>query len=372
MTSPSDITIPPSSSTVSVQAFDIFADGSSIAAIPFLDPVLPGRDVMVSPAYAFLITHPNGRRLMFDLGARKDADGWAPALKAGLTSYPHFDLRVDKDAVEQLTEGGVALESIDTVIWRHVHVLWSLVTRLTLDASSWSTGDMSKWPSSTKLVVGPGSDRRGYPTVPDAVLLDSDFAGREVEELKFLDSGLKIGSQRAIDFFNDGSLYLIDMPGHCPGHIAALARVKSNSFLLLGGDTCHHPGQIRPNPHIHKSYPCPGYLIEATRKSVSAEHFATPGATEFDLNKREAPLLSVPPPPSAYADQQTSIKSQQALSVLDAHKDIFVLAAHDATLVGVIGLFPEKLDDWKEKGWKEQSLWAFLDEKHKAFRFSPC
>ncbi|KAJ8096385.1 hypothetical protein PM082_011547 [Marasmius tenuissimus] len=118
MGSPSDITIPPSSLTVSVQAFDIFADGSSIATTPFLDPVLPGRDVMVSPAYAFLITHRTGQRIMFDLGARKDADGWAPALKAGLASYSHFDLKVDKDIVEQLTEGGVALESIDTVIWR--------------------------------------------------------------------------------------------------------------------------------------------------------------------------------------------------------------------------------------------------------------
>ncbi|KAJ8096389.1 hypothetical protein PM082_011551 [Marasmius tenuissimus] len=358
MASPSDITIPQSTSTVSVQAFDILASGSGVSADPFMEPVLPGRDIMECPAYAFLIEHSSGRRIMFDLGIRKDQENLAPTLKAGLANYKHSSMKVDKDIVEQLTEGGVALESIDTAIWSHTH----------LD----HTGDMSKWPSSTKLVVGPGTDRRGYPTVPDAVLLDSDFAGREVEELKFSDSGLKIGGQPAFDFFNDGSFYLIDMPGHCAGHIAALARVKQDSFILLGGDTCHHPGQIRPNPHIHKSYPCPGHLLEATRKSVSAEHFATPGATEFDLTKRETPLLSVPPPPSAYADQQVSIKSQRALSVFDAHKDIFVMAAHDLTLVGIVGLFPEKLNDWKEKGWKEQSIWAFLDEKNRAFRFSPC
>ncbi|KAL0564149.1 hypothetical protein V5O48_017902 [Marasmius crinis-equi] len=233
---------------------------------------------------------------------------------------------------------------------------------------------MSKWPSSTKLVVGPGSDRKGYPTHPDAVMLDSDFAGREVEELNFAHSNLKIAGNSAIDFFNDGSFYIIDMPGHCPGHIVALARVKPDSFLLLGGDTCHHPGQIRPNEHIHKSYPCPGHILESTRKSVSAEHFATPGATseEFDLSKRDTPLLSVPPPPSAYQDREQSIESQRVLGVFDAHKDIFVMAAHDVTLVGVVGLFPETLDDWKKKGWKEKAVWAFLEESNKAFRFSPC
>ena len=45
---------------------------------------------------------------------------------------------------------------------------------------------------------------------------------------------------RAIDFYGDGSLYLVDTPGHTPGHIAAVARVASNAFVFLGGDVCHH------------------------------------------------------------------------------------------------------------------------------------
>jgi len=58
--------------------------------------------------------------------------------------------------------------------------------------------------------------------------------------------------------------------------------------------------------------------------------------------------------------------------VFGARKDIFVIPAHDLTLVGVIELFPETLNNWKEKGWKEKSIWAFVDEKNAAFRFSPC
>lgn len=42
-----------------------------------------------------------------------------------------------------------------------------------------------------------------------------------------------------IDFFGDGSLYVVDSPGHFPGHIALLARVAKNRWVLMGGDCCH-------------------------------------------------------------------------------------------------------------------------------------
>ncbi|KAL0569719.1 hypothetical protein V5O48_012234 [Marasmius crinis-equi] len=363
--SSAEVSIPSSNATVSARAFNVQADGSKILAALFLTPVLPGRDFLEPlPAYVFLVERVDKdgkkRRIMFDLGTRKDQENIAPKMKeAAAKMGPHVKLVVDKDVVEQLTEGGINLESIDTVIWSHTH----------LD----HVGDLSKWPSSTKLVVGPGADRKGYPTHPDAVLLDSDFAGREVEELDFTNSKLKIAGLSAIDYLGDGSFYLIDMPGHCPGHVVALARVKPDSFVLFGADTCHHPGQIRPNPHIHKSYPCPGRLLDAARKSVSAEHFAAPGATEFDLEKRDTCFFGVAPPPhSFYADKAQSEESQKALAVLDAQKNVFVIVSHDATLEGVLGLFPEKLDDWEEKGWKEQTIWTFLEEDNKAFRLAPC
>ncbi|KAL0577058.1 hypothetical protein V5O48_004939 [Marasmius crinis-equi] len=361
--SPTDIVIPASTSTVSVRAFNVHTDNSRVPAAMFIEPVLPGRDLLEPvPAYVFLVEHVGGdgkkRRIMFDLGTRKDQENFSPSTKEMASSIPNIVLDVDKDVVDQLTEGGIDLESIDTVIWSHTH----------LD----HIGDLSKWPTSTKLVVGPGTDRRGYPTYPDASLLDSDFAGREVEELNFADSKLNIAGLSAIDYLGDGSFYIINMPGHCPGHIVALARVKLDSFVLFGGDTCHHPGQIRPNARIHKTYPCPGRILDAARKSVSAKHFGTPGALEFDLKERETSFLSVAPPPSFYADRDQSIESQKTLGVLDAHKDIFVIIAHDPTLAGVVELFPETLNNWKEKGWKEKTIWAFLEQDSKAFRFSPC
>ncbi|KAL0562438.1 hypothetical protein V5O48_019649, partial [Marasmius crinis-equi] len=122
MSSPSEITIPSSDSMVSVKAFDILRSTSSVPANVFLEPVLPGREAMVGlPAYSFLIEH-GKRRVMFDLGPRKDMENYAPKLKEGFPSLPGFNVQVDKDVVEQLTEGGVELGSIDTVIWSHTHL----------------------------------------------------------------------------------------------------------------------------------------------------------------------------------------------------------------------------------------------------------
>lgn len=48
-----------------------------------------------------------------------------------------------------------------------------------------------------------------------------------------------------LDIFGDGSLYIVDAPGHLPGHINLLARVADTSapsgtrFVYLAGDACH-------------------------------------------------------------------------------------------------------------------------------------
>ncbi|EEB99743.1 hypothetical protein MPER_00503, partial [Moniliophthora perniciosa FA553] len=151
------------------------------------------------------------------------------------------------------------------------------------------------------------------------------------------------------------------MPGHCPGNLVALARVTPTTFILLGGDTCHHPGQIRPNAHIHVTCPCPAHILASTRESVSTEHFS-PGAEHFDLKDKTEPMLTVPTGISFYSDRESAIESQKALGVLEADPDVFLMIAHDVTLLSVVDMFPLTLDAWKEKGWKEKLVWQFLEE----------
>lgn len=55
----------------------------------------------------------------------------------------------------------------------------------------------------------------------------------------------------AVDVFGDGALYLVDAPGHAPGHQMALVRVtagregEEDSFVLLAGDCYHHPELLK-------------------------------------------------------------------------------------------------------------------------------
>jgi glyoxylase-like metal-dependent hydrolase (beta-lactamase superfamily II) len=42
-----------------------------------------------------------------------------------------------------------------------------------------------------------------------------------------------------IDLFGDSSLYVIDSPGHLPGHINLLCRTGPKKWIYLAGDTCH-------------------------------------------------------------------------------------------------------------------------------------
>lgn len=44
---------------------------------------------------------------------------------------------------------------------------------------------------------------------------------------------------RVIDIFQDGSVLIVDAPGHLPGHINILARTGPGKYTYLAGDSCH-------------------------------------------------------------------------------------------------------------------------------------
>lgn len=107
---------------------------------------------------------------------------------------------------------------------------------------------MKTFPPSVNLIVGAGFKEKllpAYPINKDSHLLESDWEGRELVELEF-NTGLKLGRFKAIDYFGDGSFYLLDAPGHAVGHTCGFARVskgsngEEDSFVFMGGDACHH------------------------------------------------------------------------------------------------------------------------------------
>ena len=51
---------------------------------------------------------------------------------------------------------------------------------------------------------------------------------------------IKFGAfDRAMDFFGNGSLWIIQAPGHMPGNLCAAAHVGEDKWILLGSDCCH-------------------------------------------------------------------------------------------------------------------------------------
>lgn len=84
-----------------------------------------------------------------------------------------------------------------SIIWSHYH--WDHV------------GDVSKFPASTALIVGPGflkdpSLLPGYPENLNSPVPADAFQGREVVEPDF---PLNVAGYCAHDFFGDGSFYLL-------------------------------------------------------------------------------------------------------------------------------------------------------------------
>jgi hypothetical protein len=54
------------------------------------------------------------------------------------------------------------------------------------------------------------------------------------------DKWQKFGSfDRAWDYWGDGSLWLIDAPGHAVGNLIAAGRLEDGQWIVLGGDCAH-------------------------------------------------------------------------------------------------------------------------------------
>ncbi|KAF2137738.1 uncharacterized protein K452DRAFT_321594 [Aplosporella prunicola CBS 121167] len=248
-------------------------------------------------------------------------------------------LIVPKGVREILDEGGVDTKAIEAVVWSHWH----------FD----HTGDPSTFEPSTALIVGPGSKERvfpGYPQDPNAHFSEADVAGREVRELDFTKTGLKIGRFDALDYFGDGSFYFLDSPGHAVGHMCGLARVTSgpDSFILMAGDAIHHSGELRPHPWhplpeavlphpftMSSSSACPGELFEGVLRDGKYSPFYLPAKPASGRQ--------------IHYDVPVMIQTIQKLQEADAHDNILFVVAHDDTLLDIVDYFPKTANDFVER-----------------------
>ncbi|KAJ7043706.1 beta-lactamase-like protein [Mycena alexandri] len=356
-----DLGIPASSSTVEVRVFNVQNVTLIDEAHTFIHPIVPGHETSSFTDHAFLVDHKESqKRILIDLGFRKDVLNYAPSITPFFTSGVVQIESLANDITDLLRDGGISLESIDAVIWSHTH----------FD----HIGDMSKFPNSTRLVIGSETDTSTFPTFPNATLQESDLAGREIVKVNFTTAKLNFRGLKAVDYFGDGSLYLLNTPGHLPGHMSALARVTPTSFVLVGGDVFHYAGQIRPRPAFQMNFPCPAHLLEETKSSISTDYFWSPHSEDgvFDLSSRAQQLLAVSDTPDTfYAAPVTAQVSVDKVAAFDADPDVFVLVAHDASLRSSLPHFPASLNNWQAIQLKEKTVWNFVNKTNPGFVFGP-
>jgi hypothetical protein len=130
----------------------------------------------------------------------------------------------------------------------------------------------------------------------------------------------------------------------------------------MGGDLCHHSGEIRPSKHLH----IPSDIPAANPSCV----LPCPGAESYRqlLTSRDCAIDEPFFKPAAMIGVEieetvrTIVKAQDA----DADSNVWFVFAHDPCLIGVVDFFPLRADGWKEKGWREKTFWSFLRDFDKA------
>ncbi|KAI0401807.1 hypothetical protein F4802DRAFT_600652 [Xylaria palmicola] len=356
MANPPDLHIPPSTATVNVSLIDTGATLKGLRSSMFVEPEIPGHEYLAAPCSSFLIENPARQRmLLFDLGLKKDWETWPKPLRERLSQMKVTPF-VPKDVREVLLDAqGFDTKAIEGAMLSHTHV--------------GHVGDVSALLGPrARLVVGIGTRADvfpGYPARPAAHFAAADVAGREVEEMDFDCSFFRIGGLTAIDYFADGSFYLLGAPGHCIGHMCGLARVTSDpdSFVLMGGGALHHGGELRPHPWRPlpesilpnpfdplSSNPCPGELFDQLLPNGRKSPFYQPSRK----------------PDSVHSDVPAMVETIRRLQEFDAHDNILIVLGHDPAFLSVADRFPKTLNAFMEKDWAKKTRWAWLADFAKA------
>jgi len=299
---------------------------------------MKGHDKIHLSDYSFLIESSNtDQKVLFDLAMMKDVNTrMPPALKAIFENGPG-EAQVSKDVPKQLTENNIPLSTINAIIWSHSHID--------------HVGDPSLFPSSACLIHGPGTARPGYPTNPDAFLLESAFTGRSVRQLDFeKDSTLEIRGLNAIDYFDDGSFYILSAAGHTADHVLGLARTGDDEWVLMAADSYHHPGQLRPSRYLR---------LPDDEASLKFRELLPNGVTE--------PFYGLPE--HLHDDIQKAQSLITKLQIFDADERVLCIIAHDMSMLEDLSLLPDVLNGWKVKGaLKETTRWKFLKDFEEALK----
>ncbi len=187
------------------------------------------------PVVAFLVEHPTAGAILIDTGFHRviadgppatDRPGSASKRNLGLLSRlvgGNTEMRPEQTAAAQLRALGIEPRELGLIVMTHLH----------FDHAS----ALADFPAATVLVSAPewraanarGASLQGYAAAqldPRPTYRTVDFHGGATHA--------RGPFERALDLFGDGSLTLLDTPGHSAGHLSVLLRLREREALIAG------------------------------------------------------------------------------------------------------------------------------------------
>jgi glyoxylase-like metal-dependent hydrolase (beta-lactamase superfamily II) len=208
--------------------------GGRFETLKLLRALMTGNPPAKVPVPAYLIRHPSAGAILVDTGLHPSiatdpkANFGAIAARSGKPT-----LAPGEDVPSQLRKRGLEPGEIPIVVMTHMH----------LD----HTSAISEFPSSTFVVSEAEWQEAAHGRSPllngyRRAHFDYAFEYRTVSfDRANIDSYASFG--RTFDLFGDGSIHLAFTPGHSPGHMSVICRLKERDFVI-GGDAMYVAGQL--------------------------------------------------------------------------------------------------------------------------------
>ena len=114
----SHFTVPPGDQSVQVRIIDSTTRIDNFQLGFLMEPPMDGMEYMSPlPSWSFLIEHPSGQKILYDLGTRKDLNSFAPTVSEHLEAQG-WKVDVEEEVIDTLDKNGIPATEISGIIWR--------------------------------------------------------------------------------------------------------------------------------------------------------------------------------------------------------------------------------------------------------------
>ena len=183
---------------------------------------VPRREWLDAPVPAFLVEHPRVGPILIDTGFHPSV-AVKPSENLGRITVRAFnDLKMDPEqaAPAQLRTMGIEPARVEVVVMTHLHA--DHASAISEFPEATFVVSKAEWGAATAHGQFHGYMRRQFDHAFDYRLLD--FEGPEAES--FATFG------RSFDLLGDGSVRCVYTPGHTPGHLSVVLRLRRREVLV--------------------------------------------------------------------------------------------------------------------------------------------